>query len=295
MQADEWIIETQGDTSSRERLETMLNQAFPGLTGWSGKGPWALLADRSGIQCRMTIERGRKEFCDKTGAVVAEFLVSEKEPLMLRRHFQRKFGIREAVEADVLVSEAIALLDGEPTEWPEGTSFAVGRGRENRVKKLGQRFGAFLVSNGRLNIDGFIRFRMRDYEAEICEAAETAVEERLMERQYQEFMSLLQTMVEWQEVRVQAVHVLHGGGHAFQLLDEKMRPLEREHDPDGLRRADAGPEEDDQEEESMLVSRLLAVSPRHLYIHTPEPDAQVIRTLMGIFGERAVCTVMPKV
>ncbi|MCC3377084.1 putative sporulation protein YtxC [Cohnella sp. REN36] len=294
MQADEWIIETQGDTSSRERLTAMLNQAFPGLMGLDGKGPWSPLGGQPGIRCRLTIERGRKEFCDKTGAVVAEFLVSEKEPLLLRKYIQRKFGIRDAVEADVLVSEAISLLDGEPTVWPEGAAYAVGRGREKRVKKLGQRFGAFLAAHDRLNIEGYIRFRLREYEAEICEAAETAVEERLMERQYQEFMSLLQSMVEWQEVRVQEVHVLHGGGHAFQLLDEKMRPLDRESDSAGGRKTDAGETPDDQEEESLLVSRLLAVSPRHLYIHTPEPDSQVIRTLMGIFGERAVCTVMPK-
>jgi putative sporulation protein YtxC len=136
-----------------------------------------------------------------------------------------------------------------------------------------------LAEHDRLHVDGFVRFRLADYAAEVLEGAETALEEKRMERQYEEFMSLLKSMVEWQQTGISAVHVLHAGGHAFRLLDEDMRPLPR----DGLTAGDC----ETDEEESILVSRLLAFSPRRLHIHTPEPDSQVIRTLIGIFGDRA--------
>ncbi|WP_051318028.1 putative sporulation protein YtxC [Cohnella thermotolerans] len=288
---DEWTIMPGTDLASAQRLAAMLNQPFAGLKGSGGEGPWALSAEDGAIRCCLTIEKGREQFCAKTGAALSEYMVTEREPALLRAIIHKKLGIKpDSVEADVMISEAIGLLDGEP----ESEGQTVGRGRSRRIRKWGQSFAAYLKDKAVLHLEGFIRFRLKDYEAEVREAAETAVEERLMERQYQEFVTLLQAMVEWQEVRVPAVHLLHSGGHAFRLLDDKMRPLDREAETFAVLPATPGGSVDEQEEESLLVSKLLAASPRHLYIHTREPEAQVIRTLLGIFGDRAaLCPDMP--
>nr|WP_260440154.1 putative sporulation protein YtxC [Cohnella lubricantis] len=226
----------------------------------------------------------------KTGHALAEYLVTEKEPSLLRSVMHKQFGLRaDGIETDVLISEAIVLMDGEPEAGSEA-----GRGRARRIRKWGRVFAAFLKDHSHMHLDGFIRFRLKEYFAEIREAAETALEERAMERQYQEFVTLLQSMVQWQEVRLPAVHLLHSGGHAFRMYDEKMRPLERDEEEVDESLAETRGEGVEDQEESMLVSRLLAASPRHLYIYTPEPDAQVIRTLLGIFGERAaICPKLP--
>lgn len=291
MRIDEWTIDMGAtDRGSSQRLAKMLNQPFAGLTGRGGEGPWVLSPNEDRIGCSLTIEAGREQFCVKTGNALAEYLVSEKEPSLLRAVMSKRFGLRsDSIETDVLISEAIVLLDGEPE-----TEADTGRGRNRRIRKWGRTFAAYLKDNSYIHLDGFIRFRLKDYFAEVREAAETALEERAMERQYQEFVKLLQSMVEWQEVRLPAVHLLHSGGHAFQLYDEQMRPLEREEEEPNASPAPVEGVNADEQEESMLVSRLLAASPRHLYIYTPEPDAQVIRTLLGIFGERAaICPKMP--
>lgn len=268
----------------------MLNQSFAGLKGSGGEGPWQLSPDEERIGCSLRIETGREQFCVKTGDALADYLLTEREPVVLRSLMHKHFDLRaDSIETDVLISEAIILLNGEPEENAD-----TGKGRSRRIRKWGRVFAAYLKDHSHMHLEGFIRFRLKEYFAEVREAAETALEERAMERQYQEFVTLLQSMVQWQEVRVPAVHLLHSGGHAFQLYDEKMRPLEREEElADSPKSVIQGEESDDQEE-SLLVSRLLAASPRHLYIYTPEPDAQVIRTLLGIFGERAaICTKMP--
>lgn len=163
-----------------------------------------------------------------------------------------------------------------------------GERQERRLHKLALRFSHYLEEHERLHLDGFLRFRLSDYRAEVQEAAETAIEERMMEKQYQEFMTLLKSMVEWQETRTSTVHVLHSGGHAFRLLDEEMRPLEQDiSELNAFSKKEFLEAQEEQEEESRVVSRLLAASPRHLYIHTPEPESQVIRTIIGIFGDRA--------
>jgi len=280
MRMDSWTIAA--GKSASDELAAMLNRSFAGLSGNDGEGPWAV-EEGGNIRCCLKIGQGRDEFCSRTGQVLAEYTVEERELKMLRRFLETGQGLRNGFEIDLIVAETIALLDGEP----EPDVRENGRGRERRIRRLGQHYAAYLKENDYLNLDGFIRFRLREYREEVKEAAETALEERLMERQYQEFVSLLQTMVEWQEVKMAEVHVLHGGGHAFKLLDDRLRPLERDAEGNGAEGSALAESGDGDEEESMLVSRLLAASPRRLYIHTDDPEAQVIRTLMGIFGERA--------
>ncbi len=267
------------DQPSLERLAGMLNRSLI-----SSNEPavdcveWELSLDDGIIQCQFPLGSAaadKQRICDKVGRILAEYTLAEHEPSLLRGIFQVRYGLKEPVEIDALIAESVSMLDGEP----EIDGSWAGRGRDRRIGKLASRFSAYLAENQRLNLQGFLRFRLIDYRAEVLEAADTAVEERLMERQYQEFMSLLRTMAEWQEIRTSAVHVLHSGGNAFRILDEQMRPLES-YSPD------LGQKEE-LEEESRVVSRLLAVSPRQLFIHTPEPESQVIRTIIGIFGNRA--------
>jgi putative sporulation protein YtxC len=273
----EFLMERRHDPGSLERLAAMLNRTVKGPEQAVDAIQWELSGDDGFIRCQFPLGPGpaaKKKSCEQVGRVLADFTLTEHEPQLLRRFFTTKFGVQDAVETDALIAETVALLDDVQQigdHWPAG-------GREKRLRKLTARFAAYLEEHHCLHLDGYIRFRLGEYRAEVLEAAETAMEERLAERQYEEFMALLKSMVEWQETRIPAVHVLHGGGHAFRLLDEDMRPLEQEHsdDPDPT-----------EEEESVLVSRLLAASPGQLYIHTPEPESQVIRTLIGIFGDRA--------
>ncbi len=290
----EFVVAYASDPPSLERLAGMLSRTFVDAKNPVDSLQWELSQEDGFIRCQFPVgpgPQGRKHSCDRVGKVLAEYTLSEQEPSLLRKLFRSKFGLRDEMETDALIAEAVSLLDGEPE-----TGGWMGRGRERRLQKLAAKFSRYLEEHERLNLEGFLRFRLRDYGAEVKEAAEAAIEERMMERQYQEFMSLLKSMVEWQETRTSTIHVLHSGGHAFRLLDEEMRPLDQdgETDPEAFGRPDSGKPESrsEAEEESLVVSRLLAASPRQLYIHTPEPESQVIRTIIGIFGDRAA--VYPK-
>lgn len=275
----EWHMRLGGDGGFLERLAVMLNRAAKGSQHGAGAMEWELSSDDGLMRFQFPIGPGqsaRRKCCEQVGRVLAEFTLSEYEPRLLLHLMKAKSNLEEGVELDTLVAEAAALLDGE-AQPDAGWSKL---GRERRLSKLTRRYAEYLYRHERLHMDGFIRFRLGDYHAEVLEAVDNAVEERLLDRQYDVFMDLLKSMAQWQQTGIPTVHVLHAGGHTFRLLDEDMRPLERS---DG--RIEGG--EGEEEEESLIVSRLLAVSPGQLFIHTPEPDSQVIRTLIGIFGDRA--------
>jgi putative sporulation protein YtxC len=261
---------------SLEKLAAMLNRSIKRPRFGADAMLWELAGDDGVIRFQMPASPGlaaRKNACQQIGRILAEYTLTEQEPLMLREYCHCQFGVKDPVELDALVAEAVALLDGSPEQDTAGRS----KGRERRLRKLAARFAAGLAEHERFHVDGYIRFRLKDYLAEVAEAAETAWEEKRQERQYQDFMELLKSLAQWQETGVPVVHVLHGGGQAFRLLDENMRPL-----PGGI-----GQDGEETGEENELVSRLLSVSPEQVHIHTPEPDSQVIRTLVFIFGERA--------
>jgi len=290
MKKMEFVVAHASDPPSLERLAGMLCRTFVNAKNPVDSIQWELSQEDGVIRCQFPLGPGpmsKRSSCDRVGKVLAEYMLSEQEPSLLRKLFRSKFGLKDEVETDALIAEAVSLLDGEP----DASGGWAGRGRERRLQKLAARFSRYLEENERLHLEGFLRFRLGDYRTEVVEAAEAAIEERLMERQYQEFMSLLKSMVQWQDTKTSTVHVLHSGGHSFRLLDEEMRPLEHQAESEMEEKEKAATSiannREEAEEESLLVSRLLAASPRHLFIHTPEPESQVIRTIIGIFGDRA--------
>ena len=54
-------------------------------------------------------------------------------------------------------------------------------------------------------------FRLQSYEQELREMAEYAVDEFMLDQQYEEFVSLLKYFVYFQEPKMPLVHVIHKG------------------------------------------------------------------------------------
>ena len=83
------------------------------------------------------------------------------------------------------------------------------------------------------------------------------------------------------------MHIYHCQGSEFVVLDEQFRPIETCADD----RLVVETVDREINLEDMIISTLITVSPKTVYIHTKEPDMQVIRTIRMIYEERAVlCT-----
>ncbi|MNO74074.1 YtxC-like family protein [compost metagenome] len=142
-----------------------------------------------------------------------------------------------------------------------------------------------------MNLDGFIRFRMRDYEDKLKEIVDYAVEEYLLDQQYEEFISLLQYFVYFQEPLTSLVHLMHKKDHEFSILNENFTPIKAP--PIGGMVAHMADQE--LEMEDVVVSTLIALSPDRVLIHTLEPDTLIISTICRIFGDRVeLCSDCPQ-
>lgn len=246
----------------------MLSRASRGTVRAVDCIQWELTLESGIIQCQYPLgpdKQGKKRICRLVGEVLAEYTLAELEPRLLSIIYQQQYRLDDPNELAALIDGAVAQLNGEPSLREDGR----GRSRSRRKADLAGRYAACLEQYQQIRLDGFIRFRLKDYCAELENAAAVSLEERKLDWQFRDFMALIQAFAQEQEERSQTVHVLHTGGQSFQLLDEQMRPMFED------------------EDESLVVSKLLAASPRRLYIHTSEPNSQVVRTIMGIFGDKA--------
>ncbi|OMF32161.1 hypothetical protein BK133_15045 [Paenibacillus sp. FSL H8-0548] len=216
---------------------------------------------------------------------IAEFVVSELEPAMLASIIRRKYRNHMPSEAAAIERYCHDLLHGK--EWDGlGAKFHEAD-RLRRKNKVASEVELFLQEHTQINIKGFTSFRLEPYRKELAEVVEYALDEYVLDKQYQEFISLLKYFVFLQDTKLSMVHLLHKGAYDFMLYDESFKQLDPNPPTD---RIVAEMLETEMNIEDMVISSLIAVSPKHITIHTRQPDMQVIRTIETIFDQRVtVC------
>lgn len=149
--------------------------------------------------------------------------------------------------------------------------------RHNQILSL---VNEYLNSNSQLFLEGFLRFRLKNYFHELKEAVERAVENYVVEQEYHEFIRLLRYFVEMQEPKIEEVHILIRDKQSFYILDEDKKPI----NPEQLKGVliELNPDID---YEDLLLSALITVAPRRLILHIVTP-IEVIETITNVFRER---------
>ncbi len=132
-----------------------------------------------------------------------------------------------------------------------------------------------------LVLDGFVRFRLKGFVEELREAADAAVDDYMIEREYNEFIRLLKYFVDIQEPRMDEVHVVVRPGGLFRLLDRDGNVVDNDY-LEGV-----APELVDAEVdyEDLLMSALISVSPRKVILHFG-PAEGVTDTIRKVFEGR---------
>lgn len=224
--------------------------------------------------------KSKREWCEAVCAVLAEFVLDHAEEMLLGQLIRKDKPYTAEETAEVL-GYCKQIMSEEET-IPEGQEEHHGRAR--RKKLLIQDIAAYLAQHQVLNMDGFLRFRIPRYAAELRDIIEYATDEFLMDQQYKEFISLLRYFVYIQDSKIPAAHLMHKGGHEFTLLNEQMKPIDTEQLDTTFKVEFL---DKDYNLEDLIVSTLITIAPERIFIHTREPELPVIKTISQIFEERA--------
>ena len=148
-------------------------------------------------------------------------------------------------------------------------------------------FFNFLKNENKLFLKGFITFRLKTYKEELEKNIDVAVNQYLIEKEYNEFVSLLKLYVNSEESKTENVHLVYKNSESI-LLDKNKNLIKADENLSTKRYlSDISFSSSD-----ITLNTLLNIIPNKIFIHLIDMEIDdFINTLMLIFEKRVVlCT-----
>ena len=154
--------------------------------------------------------------------------------------------------------------------------------RVRRKSRILRKLVEFLHHDNQIIIEGFIRFRLKEYLNELEGVVDKAVDDFLVEKDYREFVQLLRYFMEIQGSQIDLVHVVFYPDGVFKLFDDQKRIVRSgilEEMVQELARWEISYGD-------LLVSVLVSLAPRQIVFHAPagEHTSVIQRTIRDIFS-----------
>lgn len=210
-------------------------------------------------------------------SIITDLLMNEIAKEMMRRIIRTKYQYLSREELRQIVQNAYLYLSNLNEEGDIGKTLF----RHNQILA---EVNQYMEVNSRFYLEGFLRFRLKDYFKELEVSIEKAVENFLVEQEYNEFLRLLRYFVEIQEPRIDEVHVLVKDKQSFCLLDEEQQPIDQDQLQGVLTEIN-----NDVDYEDLLLSTLITISPRSIVLHVIN-KTEIVETIMNVFRDRvSIC------
>jgi len=158
--------------------------------------------------------------------------------------------------------------------------------RRNRIL---QSVFDYLAENHIINIEGFARFRLHGYWAQLRRIVKRTGEEFLAAKDYLEFVRLLRCFIEMQESKIDEVHIFISPDGTFFICDKKGHVIRREH----IRTPSLSVINGEFNYKDYLLSMLITLVPETIIFHVSDRiwECDPLRTIQQVFENRVVrCT-----
>lgn len=210
--------------------------------------------------------------------LLADLIIKNYEEKLVKKIIHINYRYFNINERKDILDSTIQLLKREENDFL-GCIYKIRR-RNLILKQLIDYFSNW----DNIIIDGFIKFRLKDYVNDLEELVEQAVEDFLTNREYKEFLSLLKYFVEIQESKVNTIHIIPSVDGNHTLIDEVGDNIITKYFSDinlELFRF----EENDKD---MLISTLITMAPKTIVIHNNEfyHEDEIYDTISSVFSGR---------
>lgn len=220
---------------------------------------------------------------------VSEIILEDLQSQMVEKIIQDEYFYFGKEERNKILRDAMAIMwGGNPIVRSEVI-------RSRWRSRVWKRIMEHLENNDELVLEGFIRFRMKDFISELEDAVDRAVDDLLIEKEYTEFIKLLRYFVEIQEPKVEEVHVLLGEDKRYTLLDSSLHIINN----DILE--DLAKEISDKEisYDDLLISSLITIAPKKITIHQFDKikNTELLNTINNVFTGKVTMSkesILPK-
>lgn len=193
-------------------------------------------------------------------------------------------AVRQAYASEVREEYALCPdSETEPNLWACLSCTELGQASSTvfRVDYVFLRVFEHLCTSNQFSIEGFVRFRLRDYLGRLRDAVYRAIDGYLLDQQHTEFVDLLRYFVEVQRPRVESVTVVRRHDGRLELFDEAGKCI----DTEGLLEGIDGILDSDFTVEDILIGLLIAMAPARVMI-CMRGGQLLFDTTMRVFSDR---------
>jgi putative sporulation protein YtxC len=208
---------------------------------------------------------------------LSDLIIEDWEGMLVRKIIRQNYQHLSPEEQDAVFGNVEDSL--EDTSGSRGIIWRI-----TRKAKVLNKLLEYLDLNDVLILDGFVTFRLKDYLEELEEVVDQAVDEYLLDREYQEFIKLLRHFAGLQEPKAERIHVFLRPEGNFRMRDQNGRIIEDEF----LSHCARDLVGEGIECEDVLISSLVTLAPSRVVIHRGGHSLSRMgtETLKGVFGER---------
>lgn len=182
-------------------------------------------------------------------------------------------------EIDEISKRIVNALDDKVVSIDESSIYC-----ENRKNEIIKRIEGLIEENREFNLDGFLRFRFKDFKEELIDIVDRIVEDYMAEKEYDEFIKLLKYFVEIQDSKIDTVNLYIDRNGEYSIRDNLGNDLK------GVLFKDLSDLKysRDANFEDILISGLITCVPEKIIIHCPlnSKNQEFISTLKNVFGDR---------
>lgn len=215
------------------------------------------------VRCRQELAR-----------LLADFIVESCEEELLRHIVRRHYAYLAEAHREAIVDGARRLLAA-------AGGGVLGPSRPARKARVEAQLLEHLGEHDALHLEGFVRFRLKDYVEQLEDAVDRAADDFFMEREHGEYILLLRHFVDLQEPRLEAVHVV-AAAQGYRLYDPDGTAIDR------ALYADVVVETGEREGDDALIGALVSLAPQRVLLHDPEGRMapETVETLRRVFERR---------
>ncbi|MDV4150634.1 putative sporulation protein YtxC [Clostridium sp. AL.422] len=133
----------------------------------------------------------------------------------------------------------------------------------NKVNNIIEKIKSCLEENSVMNIDGFIRFRMKELREDIENVIDKVIEGYMVEKEYKEFIKLLKYFVDIQESKIEEINIVIGESGNYSIVDRNKNDIFNEF----MKELIECKVDSDVKMEDIIISGLITNSPKRVIIH----------------------------
>ena len=215
-------------------------------------------------------------FLENFSEILAECIIVFYEPILLRKFLNFHYFYFDKLEKKMIEQDFYEYIALEETNT-----------LKNRKDKVKGFILDYISENKSMILDGFVTFRLKDYIVKLEDDLDYVVQQYVIQKEYNEFISLLKLYIDSKVPETRLIHLIYSNNESI-LLDENKKII---HLDDSIF-STAYLSDISFSSNDYALNALLTLLPEKLKIHLVVDDNdEFIDTLKLIFGARiSICT-----